>query len=285
MWMPWKPSTRAYSMRPVSACNLCGGTRWKTREAAPPFQVVQCGCGLVFVTPQPERSELAVAYDRKYYDAWQGQARQRTHLWYRRLAAVEALAGTPGRLMDVGCATGEFLRLAKTRGWEVNGTEISADAVKMAQVEGLRVAEGEVWEAEFPAGSFDVVTCWHVLEHARDPRRLLDETYRVLRSGGWLVVATPNLNDHIFRAVYPLTRCRRLHLFDPGDREIHLFHFSARTLQALVESAGFTVKTVGFDRGAAVVWPKLLLNEVAYLWYRLSGLNWGMGLEVLAWKP
>ncbi|MFQ5830306.1 MAG: class I SAM-dependent methyltransferase [Candidatus Methylomirabilia bacterium] len=272
-------------MRPVSACSLCGGTEWATREAAPPFQVVQCGCGLVFVTPQPERGELAAAYDHDYYDAWQGQARQRTRLWSRRLAAVEALAGAPGRLLDVGCGTGELLRLAKTRGWEVTGTEISPYAVKVAETAGLTVAEGEVWEAGFPAGSFDIVTCWHVLEHTRDPKRLLDETHRLLRPGGRLLLATPNLNDRFFRAIYPLIRRRRLHLFDPADREIHLFHFSARTLRALVESVGFTVARVEFDRGAAVVWPKSLLNQVAYLWYRLSGLNWGLGQLVMAEKP
>lgn len=272
-------------MGPVSACNLCGGNRWTTREVSPPFEVVQCGCGLVFVTPQPDRSELAAAYDREYYEAWQSQARQRTRLWTRRLAAVEALAGAPGQLADMGCGTGELLRLAKARGWEVTGTEISPHAVKMAEREGLRVVEGEVWEAGFPAGSFDVVTCWHVLEHTRDPKRLLGEAHRVLRTGGWLLLATPNLNDRFFRAIYPLIRRRRLRLFDPTDREIHLFHFSSRTLRALVESAGFAVRTVGCDRGAAVVWPKSLLNEFAYLWYRLSGLNWGPGLEVVAQKP
>ncbi|MFQ5945157.1 MAG: class I SAM-dependent methyltransferase [Anaerolineae bacterium] len=272
-------------MKPVNACSLCGGTRWITREIAPPFRVVQCACGLVFVTPQPEQHTLTAAYDREYYDAWRAQALQRRRLWSRRLGAVEALAATPSRLLDVGCGTGELLRRAKKRGWEVIGTEISPYACKMAETEGLRVSEGELWEAAFPAGSFDVVTCWHVLEHTREPKRLLGEAHRVLRPGGWLLLATPNLNDHFFRAIYPLVRGRRVRLFDPGDREIHLFHFSSQTLRALVESAGFTVRTVGCDRGAAVVWPKSLLNTLAHLWYRLSGLNWGLGLEVAAWKP
>jgi SAM-dependent methyltransferase len=269
----------------VSACNLCGGTRWETREEAPPFRVVECGCGLVFVTPQPDRSVLAAAYDQEYYEAWGEQARSRDRLWRRRLATVEALTGAAGRILDVGCGTGTFLRLVRSRGWAVTGTEISPYAVKAAQADGLTVVEGEVWEARFPPGAFDVVTCWHALEHARDPRRLLEDAHRVLVAGGWLVLATPNLDDRIFRTVYPLLRGRRLRLFDPEDREIHLFHFSARTLRALVESVGFAVRAVGFDRGAAVVWPKALLNDAAYLWYRLSGLNWGMGLELSAVKP
>lgn len=271
-------------MRPVAACNLCGGTRWTTREEAPPFRVVECRCGLVFVTPQPDRDALAAAYDRDYYEAWQGQARQRWRLWSRRLRTVEALVGTPGRLLDVGCGTGEFLRLARTHGWEVQGTEFSPYAAGVAQADGLAVVAGEVWEAPFLAESFDLVTCWHALEHASDPKRIVRAISRLLRRGGFLLLATPNLEDRVLSAVYPLIRRQPLRLFDPDDREIHLFHFSARSLRAMVESAGLTVRRVGFDRGAAIVWPKSLLNGIAHLWYGISGRNWGMGLELVASK-
>lgn len=269
----------------MDACNLCGSWRWRSREEGRSFHVAECGCGLVFVTPQPDSDVLAGAYDEEYYGAWRPQAPARERVWRRRLRAVEASAGGPGRLLDIGCGTGDFLRLAAARGFSVSGTEISSYAVSAAQAGGLEnVVSGEVWDAGFPAASFDVVTCWHVLEHARDPRRVLEEARRILRTGGWLVVATPNLDDRIFRAVYPLVRRRRLRLFDPADREIHLFHFSAPTLRALAESAGFDVEAVGFDRGAAVMWPKSLLDQLAHAWYRLSGIHWGLGLELVARK-
>jgi SAM-dependent methyltransferase len=147
------------------------------------------------------------------------------------------------------------------------------------------VVEGEVWEAGLPAGAFDVVTCWHVIEHASQPRRVIEEIHRVVRPGGWLVLATPNLEDHIFRAAYVLARGRRPRLYEPDGREVHLFHFSARTLRALVASAGFEVVEVGFDRGAAAVWGTGMVNGLAYVWFRLTGLNWGMALELVARKP
>jgi len=246
---------------------------------------VECRCGLVFVTPQPDGRALKTAYDQEYYDEWAGQAPERDRLWRRRLALVERFSGRAGRLLDVGIGTGAFLTLARSRGWRVAGTEISASAVKTGLGHGLDVVESEIWDAAFPAGAFDVVTCWHVLEHVRDPRRVLEEALRVLRPGGWLFVATPNVEDRLFRLAYRVVRGRAPRLFDPEDREIHLFHFSARTLAALVASAGFNVSAVGFDRGAAVVRPKALVNDVAYLWFRLSGVNWGMGLELVARKP
>ncbi len=258
----------------MEACNLCGGTRWETLEEVAATRVVRCTCGLVFVTPPPPRPALERAYDEAYYRPWEGQARRREWIWRRRMDRMEGHASPPGRLLDVGCGTGTFLRLARTRGWEVTGTELSPYAAEAAEGDGLRVVEGEVWEAGLPAGAFDVVTCWHVIEHASQPRRVIEEIHRVVRPGGWLVLAA-----------YVLARGRRPRLYEPDGREVHLFHFSARTLRALVASAGFEVVEVGFDRGAAAVWGKGMVNGLAYVWFRLTGLNWGMALELVARKP
>ena len=89
----------------------------------------------------------------------------------------------------------------------------------------------------------------------------------------------------MFRAAYLLARRRSPPLYEPGEREVHLFHFSARTLRTLVASARFEVVEVGFDRGAAAVWGKGVVNALAYVWFRLTGLNWGMALELVARKP
>ena len=248
-------------------------------------RVVRCACDLVFVTPLPPRSSLEQAYDEAYYQPWEDQARLRQIMWRRRMDHVAALVPPPAMLLDVGCGTGAFLRLAKTRGCEVTGTELSHAGAEAAMAQGLRVHEGEIWEAEFPAASFDVVTCWHVIEHVSDPRRMLAEVHRILRPGGWLILATPNLEDYIFRAAYMLARLRRPRFYEPGEREVHLFFFSAQTLRCLGTSVGFEVVAVGFDRGAAAVWGKRLVNEVAYAWFCLTGLNWGMGLELVARTP
>ncbi len=89
----------------------------------------------------------------------------------------------------------------------------------------------------------------------------------------------------IFRAAYVLARGHRPRPYEPDGREVHLFHFSGRTLRTLVASAGFEVVEVGFDRGAAAVWGKGMVNGLAYVWFRLTGLNWGMALELVARKP
>jgi SAM-dependent methyltransferase len=266
----------------VATCALCGSVRWRTRESIDRFRVVQCECGLVFVTPQPDTAVLIGAYDDTYYEGWREQSGARTRLWERRLRVVAAATSGRGRLLDLGCATGDFLVAARDAGWQVQGTEFSPAGARAAAARGLDVTAGEVWDAALPTASFDAITAWHVLEHARDPRRVLEECRRLLRPGGALILAVPNVDERFFRLAYRLARGRPERLFDPGDREVHLFHFSARTLAALVESAGFAVRRVGFDHGAAIVGPKLWVNRVAAAWFRLSGVNWGLGLELVA---
>jgi hypothetical protein len=114
---------------------------------------------------------------------------------------------------------------------------------------------------------------------------MLEEMYRVLRPGGWLVLATPNIDDHLFRVAYRLARGRWPMLYEEDERELHLFFFSGRTLTRLVTEAGFQVREVGFDRGAAAVPGKDFVNQMAYGWFKLTGWNWGMGLELVAQRP
>lgn len=247
------------------------------------MQVVQCACELVFVTPVPSRDAIEETYKDDYYDGWKDQEKPRRKIWARREETLRQIAGTPGHLLDVGCGEATFLRRAQQAGWQVTGTELSEAAVRQASE--LDLHHGEVWEAGLPDDKFDVVTCWHVIEHSSDPKRMVAELFRVLRPGGWLVLATPNLHDYLFRLGYLAGRGHWPTLYEDDERELHLFHFSTTTLQRLVQSVGFTGVRVGFDRGAAAVASKQLVNQLAYGWYCLTGLNWGIGLELVARKP
>jgi SAM-dependent methyltransferase len=138
-----------------------------------------------------------------------------------------------GKLLDVGCGKGGFLRAARDRGWRCFGVEISPQASDDARRMGLDVATGRFEDVHYPDGFFDVITMYHVLEHLHDPREALSKAYQLLKSEGLLVVAVPNFDSLQAR----IFRQRWYHL----DAPRHLYHSTPRTLKMLLHEAGFKI--------------------------------------------
>ena len=249
-----------------SDCNLCGGLKTETiEESRFSYKTVKCiACGLVFVTPQPTRKFLTDAYTEDYFRPWlQDQRKQRSKMWQSRLNTLRRLSKTKGHLLDVGCGDGLFLELARNDGWLVTGTEISSFAMTYGRDQvGLNIIQGDILEIEFPAKEFAAITMWHVLEHTTSPLETLSKLRGVLKDNGVLIIAVPNLENKLSQWLYWLIKGKRLHLFDPGDRELHLFHFNSKTIRLALEKAGFRVVTILPDLGI-VSSKKKVINHTA----------------------
>jgi SAM-dependent methyltransferase len=267
-----------------SGCPICRSVPFRIVEhAEPPHCVVRClECGLIYVDPLPNAQHLAGHYDEDYYSEWvSSQADKRRRMWARRLEAIARKTPT-GRLLDVGCGDGVFLNLAMGSGWTVEGTEVSAWAAEHATRNiGRPVFCGEIWGAGFLARSFDVVTLWHVLEHVSSPLRVLEEVRKVLKPAGRLVVAVPNVDDHVMQTVYRLVKRRKPHLFSVADKELHLYHFSVASLKGLLDKAGFTCVEVGPDFGI-VEFPIKLINYAAVALSRCFNVHWYNSIRIIA---
>ena len=101
----------------------------------------------------------------------------------------------PGRrLLDIGCGAGKALIRFRELGWEAEGIDIDREAVETALAKGLNVQLGQVSEQKYLEKYFDVVIMDHVIEHVLEPVRLLEECYRVLKNGGYLVAYSPNVS-------------------------------------------------------------------------------------------
>ncbi len=260
--------------RPCPICATAPSASGQILSAGTPpsaHAIVCLSCGVVFVSPVPPRAIDPSAYGPDYYEPWQGdQIGPRDRIWRRRLAAILARAPV-GRLLDVGCGDGRFLRLARQAGFTADGIEFSPEgARRSAEALNRPVAIGDLSVDPLLPGPFDTITLWHVLEHVGDPARLLAAVHRRLRPGGLIAVAVPNIENLPLRAVYRVARRRPLPLFQPGSREPHLTHFSAATLAASLRRHGFEAIEVAADR-CALGLPKRLIDSAATLLSRLTG--------------
>lgn len=157
------------------------------------------------------------------------------------------LSGPTGKLLDVGCGSGRFLKQMERYGWSGRGVEFDEGGVKAARNIGLEVFHGKVEHAGLPQGSFQAISMVHVIEHLIDPAATLKTLFDLLAPGGRLLIVTPNvasLGHAIFGESW-----REL------DPPRHLYLFSPKSLIKTVETAGFRVKTIRTNsRTARAIW-------------------------------
>jgi SAM-dependent methyltransferase len=144
------------------------------------------------------------------------------------------LVGRPGggrRLLDVGAGRGRFVAAARAAGFQAHGLEPSRRGVAAARAEyGVALRPEGVAEARVAAGSVEVITLWHVLEHLDDPARALATLAAWLAPGGLILVGVPNLTSLQAR----IGGGRWFHLDVPRHRT----HFSARGIEIALRRAG-----------------------------------------------
>jgi len=230
-------------------CNLCGADDTTPVTEIDGFHIVRCRrCGLVYVNPRYRREILQEIYTETYYDhdgikngleffGYENYLADKDNIratFAKRLRTIERYA-PQGRLLDVGCATGFFLDLARESGWEVIGTEVSAFSAHYAREKlGLDVRMGTLPDLHFEDHMFDAITMWDVIEHVPDPLGELQEVRRILRDGGLVSIITPDVDSWVARWLgNRWEEFRRV-------RE-HIYFFSRRTMTETLRKAGFEV--------------------------------------------
>jgi len=203
------------------------------------FQLARCRhCGLV--STAFSAAAKAIEYDRDYFESMNAYLQKEAEfrgIFSHIFDLVGAYLPAGGNLLDVGCGVGLLLDVARGRGYQVSGVEISPYAADIArQRYRLEVHTGALQEAKYGDNTFDVVIMNHVIEHLPDPPAVLVEIRRILKPGGALAVGAPNFASLFRRAL----RSRWPSLLP----EQHLWHFSPATLEKLLARSGFSVETV-----------------------------------------
>jgi len=263
---------------PVSAeekkiipCTLCNSNSFKPSLQCEGFSYVRCAkCGLVQMNPQPEQKEIERRYGESHgqdYLAYE-LSNEKAFLDLALLALKDSgfeeiertlLPCNKARVLDVGCATGSLLAALRQRGWETTGVEISGPQAEYGRLKrNLDLRNGSLEEIRFPGEYFNVVIASHLIEHLNNPASFAEEVYRILASGGYFFVTTPNIAG--FQARLFKNRWRSA-IFD------HLYLFSAKTLTRLLAEKSFAVEKIstwgGLAKGAAPEKVKRFFDKAA----------------------
>lgn len=247
------------------------------------FEVIACAhCQLAFTTPRLGAEDFETYYPRSYsaYAPGAGSRGRRRSLgerieslWLEGIARLGPYRPIwrrgPGRLLDVGCGTGDLASVFARHGWDVAGLEPSAVAATHARAAGIDVTTGTLADAPWPAGSFDAIIFNHSLEHIDAPAQALRDAARLLRPGGLVAIAVPNYGSWQRRAFGAA--------WFQLDLPRHLQHFDRPSLSRLVSDAGLRPTAVS----AASMRPSPIasLQYVAFGRMRFEG----RGFRALAW--
>lgn len=212
------------------------------------FGIARClRCSGIFTNPRPPAHKLLEYYPKDYAphrerEPIDGRASLfrkilgKVFHWYMTsFDTIDIQRGN--RLLDLGCATGEYLHAQRKYGGELFGIEFVESAAALARRQyGLKVFVGTLEEAGFEAEFFDGVTGWMFLEHVPSPRQTLQEIHRILKPNGSLAFSVPNAGSWEFS----FFRDRWFALQAPT----HLTHFTPATAKAILAQTGFTVERI-----------------------------------------
>ncbi|MEI7660731.1 MAG: class I SAM-dependent methyltransferase [Bacteroidota bacterium] len=233
----------------INFCPVCKGGKFsdylKVKDhflSKETFNILQCiSCGFRFVNPRPDKNEIGGYYQSEEYIS---HGVVKTDLLSRvyRIARIFSIRNKyrivkkycqSGRILDIGCGTGEFLAYCRKMGFEVSGVEPNEKARHFAGMENGITVSGKLKPSGDNGGIFNCITMWHVLEHVHELDQTLDTIKELLTPDGTFIAAVPNSNSwdalHYGSswAAYDVPR--------------HLYHFTESTMTELAKRNGFEV--------------------------------------------
>jgi 2-polyprenyl-3-methyl-5-hydroxy-6-metoxy-1,4-benzoquinol methylase len=220
-------------------CAVCGSHEVKFWLEAPDrfngrtelWRLLRCSqCSLVWLDNPPQPHEMSRHYGPDYDRIISSSGETSPKKWRDRLKTISQHKPA-GAILDLGCSSGAFLASLKGPDWKLYGIEMSAETAKRAEANtGGQIFVGDIMDAPFAPQSFDVITCFDVLEHVYEPLKVLTRIQEWLKPGGIFFVLVPNIDSGEARAFksywYGLELPR------------HLSHFSPASLRTMAKSAG-----------------------------------------------
>jgi 2-polyprenyl-3-methyl-5-hydroxy-6-metoxy-1,4-benzoquinol methylase len=226
-------------------CPVCTTKNSKYLFPIKTGQLIECSnCHLIYYTPQPLPQELEEFYNSEDYRSKFSESlmsgsefASNRYLQFEKALkkyTPKVLTQSSRQLLDIGCGTGDFLKVAQQHNWQVTGTEISSLAsAKANKLLGQDcVIPGDILSLDLPSNHYDVVTLYHVIEHLLEPNNLIQKVYQVLKPGGVFFLETPNIAGFGARL-----KGKEWSQIKPPE---HIIYFKFNSLRYCLQFANFT---------------------------------------------
>lgn len=218
-------------------------------------RILRCSkCRSCFRSFRPDADQLGQLYRGADDLVYEGEFQNRSRTATRHRRIIEQHHPQPGTIVDVGCASGMFLRLMADHGWTVYGIEpATAQCEKARSIlpKSANIQHSTLEKATLPT-NVDVVTLWDVLEHVPNPSEFLQLCSSVLRPSGYLALNVPRIDSlpaQLMGSRWPLLLAE------------HLNYFSLTGLRILGKQAGLELVATG---------RRPVTFSIDYICYRLS---------------
>lgn len=226
-------------------CPVCGPSNTTFVGECHDYPVVECDeCSLMFVGECETVDETQDFFRTEHVgDSAETQEHYvdfRSNSLQKEANVVRRLCPDGGRLLDVGTASGCFLKnFANDSKWNVEGVEPSEVSARFAREQfGLNVRTGYLSEQHYNSDSFDVVTSLDAFNCHRTPNEDLAEIYRITKPGGCFAVEIPGQNYRMLTGSGLACRLlfgRSLRL----NAGVNFFFYTTEALVKMASRAGF----------------------------------------------
>jgi ubiquinone/menaquinone biosynthesis C-methylase UbiE len=196
--------------------------------------VVCNSCGFMYQNPRPRfellmkhYSENEAASGSVYHDIQKGSYHDEKQKSRRRFYSKHLKKISKGSLLEVGCSTGDYLLSLKLSDWHLTGLEPSVKAADQANAHGLEVICSSLEDSNLDDKTYDVVSCFSVLEHLHDINSAMQIMSRILKDGGLLCLEVPD-------TMKPTPQISEFFTFE------HMSHFIKETLIFFLKGYGYS---------------------------------------------
>jgi len=220
-----------------NSCRLCGGRDQQSisenllTKYNDSFSLRRCTtCAYVSTYPTPSDQLLERYYDQNYWQSGHLKNSSALNMLYkfrmsRIVSFIRQNSNSDSRILDWGCGDGSFVKLMRNLGYECYGLDAYA-----AEPDVAYIINATIEDPGFPDDFFDIMTCFHVLEHLKNPKTSIENAFKLLKASGLMIVEVPNFDSLGSRIFGPN--------WQPLQIPTHISHFTPKTLKKIFQSVG-----------------------------------------------